>query len=89
MVTKHTYLMKSEKVFDISESGTKKVGKKIILSDLVDIALFQRVTLVAKAIRGDEIEEVPGERRSRILLSVRAQELLGLPYGRVRLGRLK
>ena len=65
LLTKDTYPMNSEKVFDISEGATKKVGKKIVLSDLEDIAPFQRVTLVAKAIRGDQIEEVPGGKKKQ------------------------
>ncbi len=67
LVTKNTDLLKSEKVFDISEGSIKKSapGKEIVLSELKDTPPFQRVTLVAKAIRVEEIGEVPGGKKKQ------------------------
>ena len=58
-----------------------------MLGTLTDIAPFQRVTLVAKAIRVGEVEEVAGGKKSRISLLEMALGLPGLPYGRVKLGK--
>ena len=68
LLTKHTDLLKSEKVFDISEGATKKFGKEIVLGTLTDIAPFQRVTLVAKAIRVGEVEEVAGGKKKQDII---------------------
>ena len=40
LLKKHTDLLKSQKVFDILEGATKKLGKEIVLSNLTDVAAF-------------------------------------------------
>ena len=40
LLKKHTDLLKSQKVFDILEGTTKKLGKERVLSKLTDVAAF-------------------------------------------------
>ena len=85
LLSKHIGMSKSEKTFDISGAASKKFGKEIVLSKLTDFAAFQRVTVVAKAIHLEAVEEVA--RKSRTSSLRMPLELPGLPYGRVKLGR--
>ena len=68
LLSKHTGMSKSEKTFDISGAASKKFGKEIVLSKLTDFAAFQRVTVVAKAIHLEAVEEVPGGKKKQDII---------------------
>lgn len=68
LLTKYTDLLRSKKVFDISEGTTTKVGREIVLSELKDAAPWTRVTLVAKVLHAEEVGEVPGGKKKQDLI---------------------
>ena len=66
LVSKNTELCKSEKQFDIDISNnvvSKTVSSNIVLGKLKETPAFQRVNVVVKAIRLEDIEEVPGGKK--------------------------
>ena len=68
LVTKHTEVEKSEKVFDV-ESKFGKAGEKVItLKELHDLLPFQRVTVEVKAVRVEEPTEVSGGKKKQDVL---------------------
>ena len=73
LVTKSTDLTKSDKQFNIDTSKStlsKRVGSDIDLCNLKDLEAFQRVNVKVKAIRLEEVEEVPdGKKIQNIIIA--------------------
>ena len=65
LLSKHTEVEKSAKVFDVDSACVKAGGKVIMLKQLEQLVAFQRVTVEVKALHVEEVMEVSGGKKKQ------------------------
>ena len=68
---------------------TKRMGRNVVLSEVKDIPVFQRVNVVAKALRMEEITEVPGGKRKQDVIVADSTGTIRFTVWEVEIGKIE